>query len=158
MKHKVLWVEDGAFSDLVRLSAPVYVSGEYDLVTAIDASEGFHYLMEKEFNAVIVDIRLPPGRNPEFISLYNRRGSRDAARLGLALLRRVLQPPAGQKTPPWIRADLFGVFTVEGKAEVQPELLSLGVKVYQQKTERMSKTVLIDIIENIRKVAQRNRG
>ena len=58
MKRKVLWVEDNAFSDLTALAGALYVTGDYNLVVASDASDGFRYLMQKEFDAVIMDIRI----------------------------------------------------------------------------------------------------
>lgn len=156
MKHKVLWVEDGAFAEMGRMSSPLYVSGKYDLVIAVDATDGLQQLMqkEKEFQTVIVDIRLPPGNDPEFLRHYNAKGeSKVGARLGLALLKRVLTDGEKNGVPaPHRKVERFGIFTVEGPTELQGDLKQLGlekIRVYQ-KSEMNSKFMLRDIIEEIR--------
>jgi CheY-like chemotaxis protein len=158
MKRKILWVEDGAFSDLTYLAGPLYASGDYSLVIASDASQGFRYLKEKEFDAVIMDIRLPPGNDPYFVNLYNiSRESKNAARLGMAVLERVLKP-SGEAMPGWIKAERFGVFTVESSKEVMDELDSMGVTVFVQKTTRTPRDVLIKIAEVIMEASRRKRS
>lgn len=160
-KHNVLWIEDGAFAEMDRMSAPIYVSGEYDLVIAIDATEGLHALMrsDKEFDTIIIDIRLPPGEDPEFLKLYYNRGeSKVAARLGLALLELVLKDGEKNQIPPHHReAQRFGIFTVEGPGELEDDLKALeleDLKVYQ-KRETNSKYMLREIIEDIRSPSPR---
>ncbi len=158
MKRKVLWVEDGAFSDLTALAGALYMTGDYNLVVAANASDGFRYLLEKEFDAVIMDIRLPPGNDPYFERIYNSsQGSRTSARLGIAVLKRALKPSA-ENARAWIRPERFGVFTVENRIEVAGELDALGVKVYYQKTTRMPKDVLVEIVEEIMKASRQKRG
>lgn len=153
-KHKVLWVEDGAFSELKDMSGLVYVSGKYDLAIALDATDGLRQLMRKDkvFDTVIVDIRIPPGSDEQFFRLYSDRGeSKVGARLGLALLKRVLTEGEREGVPaPHREALRFGVFTVEGHDELAEDLQRLGVKVYHQKMETNSKSKLRDIIEEIR--------
>jgi hypothetical protein len=156
MKHKVLWVEDGAFAEMNWMSAPLYVSGKYDLVIAVDATDGLRQLMqkEKEFQTVIVDIRLPPGNDPEFLQHYYDRGeSKVGARLGLALLKRVLTDGEKNGIPaPHRQVERFGIFTVEGPKELQGDLKQLGLEKIKvcQKSETNSKFMLRDIIEEIR--------
>jgi CheY-like chemotaxis protein len=154
MKHKVLWIEDGAFAEMQKMSAPIYVSGKYDLVIAIDATEGLQQLKQKakQFETIIVDIRLPPGTDAEFQKIYkDRNESRTASKLGLTLLRRVLKEGAKNDIPKYHREpQKFGIFTVEGYTELQPELDHLGVSVYHQKTELYERSKLRDIIEEIR--------
>src|SRR5438105_597952 len=141
MKRKVLWVEDSAFSDLTVLAGALYMTGDYNLVVAANASDGFRYIMEKEFDAVIMDIRLPPGNDPYFESLYNSsQGSKTSARLGIAVLERALKPSA-ENARAWISPERFGVLTVESRREVKEELVALGVNVYYQKTARMPRDV-----------------
>ena len=154
MKHKVLWIEDAAFADMQNMSAPVYVSGKYDLVIALDATDGLHQLRqtEKKFETVIVDIRIPPGTDTEFPRIYNDRNeSRTAAKLGLALLKRVLKQGEKNNIPEYHRqSNRFGVFTVEGYPELKQDLESLGVQVYHQKMELHDRAKLREIIEEIR--------
>jgi hypothetical protein len=154
MKPKVLWIEDGAFTELQNMSSPIYVSGKYNLVIALDATEGLQHLRqaEKPYEAIIVDIRLPPGKDPEFQKLFSDRGSsRTTSRLGLALLKYVLKDgekhgiPAHHRQP-----ERFGVFTVEGRDEMQEDLQQLGIKIYHQKIELHDKYKLSNIIEEIR--------
>jgi hypothetical protein len=162
MKHKVLWIEDGAFADMKFMSSPIYVSTKYDLVIAIDAAEGLKYLRQsdKQFETIIVDIRLPPGNEPAFLQLFKEKGeSRPAARLGLALLKRVLKKGKNDDIPKVHREpSRFGVFTVEGYGELRTDLEELGIKVYQQKGESNDKFMLRDIIEEIRKLNPIPRG
>lgn len=160
MKHKVkvLWVEDGAFAELSQLAVPLYTTGDYNLVIAEDASEGFRQLMGKEFDAVIMDIRLPPGNDPYFLDLYYKRNkSKVAARLGMAVLKRALSPSA-ENTRAWIRPERFGVYTVESRREMAEELDALGVKVYYQKTELTSRGDLIKIVEEIVESSRQKKG
>lgn len=149
MKSRILWIEDGAFSEMKWLTAPVYFSGLYELVIASTASEGYDYLMRKEFHAVIVDIRLPPGNDPFFIKAFSHQQSKVAARLGLVLLNRVLKPSGQQAVPGWISPKRFGVFTVESQEELSPYLEELGIEVFRQKTETLPKTEILHIVEEI---------
>jgi hypothetical protein len=161
-KHKVLWIEDGAFAEMTNLSSPIYVSGKYDLVIAKDATEGLKYLSqsEKQFETVIVDIRLPPGSDPLFLKLFKEKGeSRPAARLGLALLKRVLKQGSNNDIPKHHSDPArFGVFTVEGYGELKSDLQELRIEVYHQKGESNNKFKLRDIIEEIRKRNLIQRG
>jgi hypothetical protein len=154
-KHNVLWVEDGAFAEMSQMSAPIYVSGKYDLVIAENATEGLRELMrkDKEFDTIIVDIRLPPGDDEDFLKLYyNRNESKVAARLGLSLLERVLKDEGNLIPRRHKEVKRFGIFTVEGPAELVDDLKALDLeelKVYQKK-ETHSKDTLLEIIEAIK--------
>ena len=155
-KHNVLWIEDGAFAEMSQMSAPIYVSGKYDLVIAETATEGLQELMrtDKEFGTIIIDIRLPPGDDKDFLKIYyDKNESKVAARLGLALLKRVLKDEENNLVPPHHRdVKRFGIFTVEGHGELVDDLKALelqDIKVYQ-KTEMNSKDTLREIIEDIR--------
>lgn len=158
MKHRVLWIEDGAFAEMQFMSAPIYVSGKYDLVIALNATDGLEQLLQKEkrFETIIVDIRLPPGNDEEFTNLFNDRAdSKAAARLGLALLKRVLKRGEQIGVPDYHRQPhRFGIFTVEGPNELAEDLNELGITVCHQKTELNSKNEVITIIEEIRKSAK----
>jgi hypothetical protein len=155
-KHNVLWIEDGAFAEMSQMSAPIYVSGKYDLVIAENAPEGLQQLMrkDKEFGTIIVDIRLPPGDDEQFLKIYlDKNESKVAARLGLALLKCVLTDVENSLIPSHHKeAKRFGIFTVEGRGELADDLKALnleGVKIYQ-KTETNDKDTLHQIIEDIR--------
>jgi hypothetical protein len=151
---KILWIEDGATVDLKHLTGPLYASGQYDLVLAVDASDGLRQLEKEEFAAVVADIRIPPGSDQRWIDLYYRSGQNKAlARLGLQLLYSLLKPEIARvkldPIPSWIIPNRFGLFTVESKGEVEEDLKSLNIHVYREKTERLPFTALVEVIEDI---------
>ncbi len=155
-KRKVLWIEDGARRDLPHLTAPVYMEGGYDLVVAEDASAGVRLLEQEEYDAIIVDIRLPPGDDPGWIRLYKRAGSdKVAARLGLQLLYAMLGSPRAEfhweDRPAWITPDRIGVLTVEGQGELTSDLVELRIEAFrfQQKDAGAPDTVLLDLIRRV---------
>jgi DNA-binding NtrC family response regulator len=71
-KIKVLWVEDSARLDLPHLAAPIYMDGNYDLVVAETVSDGIAHIQNENFDAIIVDIRIPPGDDPRWIKQYHK--------------------------------------------------------------------------------------
>src|ERR1044072_1158818 len=90
-KYNVLWVEDGARFELAYLAAPVYMDGRYKLTVAQDVSEASHLVERIKFQALIVDIRLPPGEDNRWGELYGKVGGKKAAAsLGIKLLRSML--------------------------------------------------------------------
>lgn len=152
MKTRFLWIEDGATADLRHLLAPIYVDGSYDPVIALDVSEGIRRLRAVEFEAVIVDIRIPPGDHPEWINLYNQLGKNKVrARLGLKLLTSLFRPEEDDVkisgVPVWVKPERFGVLTVESKNEVEESLSGLGITVYKQKTAETPKTILVEMLQ-----------
>jgi CheY-like chemotaxis protein len=155
MKLRVLWVEDDARFGLAQLVGPVYVHGGYDLVVAGDVSTAIARLSGQHFDVVIVDIRLPPGDDPDWCNLYIKAGSdKTHARLGLHLLLSLLKHPRAQvrlKQPPpdWLEPGAIGVFTVESQREIGEDLNLLGIQVYQQKRADLPDTVLLQIIKRI---------
>jgi hypothetical protein len=164
MTHRVLWIEDGAYGDLPDLIGPVIVEGSYDLDIALDATEGVRKILSTEYDCVIVDIRLPPGEDNCWIEIYNHPGkNKDAARLGLVVLRSLLKPEKGgvklNGIKEWVVASRFGVLTVENQGEVENDLreLGIGIKVYRQKNRRPSVNTLLELIEEVMKQA-RGRG
>lgn len=163
MKQKVLWLEDGALSDLPEIVGPVIIDGRYDLVIAFDATEGVEHIMEAEFAAVIVDIRILPGGDRRWIDLHNAADkNKNAARLGLLVLRSLLRPEMSEvklgRIPRWVRPAVFGVFTVENQNEVRKDLDELGITIYRQKTRRPSGMTLLELIEDIVEQARASGG
>jgi hypothetical protein len=155
MKTKFLWIEDNARGDLKHLLAPVYMSGKYDPVVAPTVSEGLYRMNRAEFAAVIVDIRLLPGDNPDWESLYTKLGrEKGPARLGLSLLYSLFSPRIDdvklKNKPAWIDAKKFGVLTVEDlEGELSEALRSFGIAVYSQKTTHTVNTILLEMVERI---------
>jgi hypothetical protein len=154
MKTKFLWIEDNATTDLKHMLMPVFTSGKFDPIIALNVTDGFHRMLQMRFDAVIVDIRMLPGNDPDWINLYNQWGkNKGSARLGLRLLFSLLKPQPGdivlEKKPKWVRPELFGVLTVEGKDVLEGELDALDIHVYEQKTARTPKNILVDMVERI---------
>lgn len=149
-KSKVLWIEDDSLKDLTEQLGPIYVDGRHDIVIALDATTGFRYLLDHEFSAVIVDIRLGPGDDPKWIDIYTgSRKDNAAARLGLHVLREVL---GLREIPTWIRPSLFGVFTVESRGEVEEDLRELGINMdfYRHKSKDTTDSyTLLELIDAI---------
>jgi len=164
MKTKFLWIEDNARTDLKHLLAPVYMSGEYDPVIAPTVAEGVYQLEHAEFKAVIVDIRLLPGNDVAWETLYTKLGrERGTARLGLCLLYSIFDPrPDDVKLNTirqrmkdghsWIKPKRFGVLTVEDldlQGDLGEALKSFGISVSEQKTTRTSNTTLLEMVRRI---------
>jgi hypothetical protein len=150
MKPKVLWIEDGARFELASLCGPVFYKGLCDLTLAEDVSTAVDHLEANEWNAVIVDIRLPPGSSPHWRRLYRRTGSDKVhAQLGLKLVEWLVRGDSEicpDAPPIWIRPQRIGVFTVESWREVGDHLKSLGIETFQQKLANLPDTILEEII------------
>ena len=155
--YKVLWIEDDADSDLYHLASPVYIEGNYHLDIASNASEAFFYLNERRYDIIIVDIRIPPGKNPEWLSRYEhlqRQSNANSSRLGLELLRRIFgengQGPSLRVSQNLV-ADRYGVFTVERFEELQADLTELNLMElkYKRKNAMMPHTALLEFIQEI---------
>ena len=162
MKTKVLWVEDSARLELRNLTGPIYISGEYDMNLAEDATTAVRYLRTKEYDAVILDMRLPPGIDDYWVSIYRARGEDKAdARLGLELAYWLLNGKGDLAIPRpgWIQPYHVGVFTVENDAELHDKLESLKIKVFENKVAGLKDTILVEIIEKIKaQVADSKNG
>ena len=158
MKTRVLWVEDSARLELRNLTGPIYFSGEYDLNLAEDATTAVRYLLTKEYDAVILDMRLPPGIDEYWGHIYQEKGEDKAqARLGLELANWLFDERKGypQDPPDWIKPYHVGVFTVENDPPLRAGLLHLKITVYEHKVAGLSDTILVELIEKIK--AQNNR-
>lgn len=155
--YKVLWIENDADSDLYHLASPVYIEGNYHLDIASNASEAFFYLNERRYDIIIVDVRIPPGYNPEWLSRYEKlqkQGNANSNRLGLELLKQIFGKK-GQKPPLKVSQNLaaarYGVFTFERLEELKDDLnkLNLTSLKYKRKDTMMPDTALLDFIEEV---------
>ena len=155
--YKVLWIEDDADSDLYHLASPVYIEGNYHLDIASSASEAFFYLNERRYDVIIVDIRIPPGKNPDWLSRYEelqRNSNANSSRLGLELLRRIFGENGNQpslKVSQNLSVVRYGVFTVERLEELRADLseLNLTSLKYKRKYAMMPHTALLEFIQEI---------
>ncbi|MCK4765380.1 MAG: hypothetical protein KAW12_24475 [Candidatus Aminicenantes bacterium] len=154
MKYKVLWIEDGAFVEVSNFAGPVLISKKYDLQVALNASDAVKKIKTTEFDAVVVDIRIPPGDDPEWETLYIKsRHSKIEARLGIEILFGLLSPKDSAikiaDIPHWVSPKKFGIFTVESEDGLKKELNELGGILFKQKKTNMSNSALLDLIEEI---------
>ncbi|MEM9492688.1 MAG: hypothetical protein AAGC55_26305 [Myxococcota bacterium] len=131
-KRRILWVEDSARFELAGLLGPIYASRRYDLTLAENASSAAEYLRHRRFDAMVVDIRIPPGAHRYWLAIYKQRDSdRTNAKLGLELLDWLLGGThsgtegrsrirtAAPARPSWlVSANHIGVFSVESRVEV----------------------------------------
>jgi hypothetical protein len=150
-KRKILWVEDSAYHDLSNLAAPVYVDGRYELVIASDVSEAVERLCKEEFTAIIVDIRLPPGRDWRWLEFYKRMMSEGVApNLGLQMIRSVLGFEGAEikiePLPAWLSPPKIAVFTIDCQSDLLNTLKDIGIEVVKQKHANQPQTSLLDLI------------
>jgi hypothetical protein len=152
MKTKVLWVEDSARLELRNLLSPVYISGGYDLSLSEDATDAIRKLQTNIYEAIILDMRIPPGADENWIKIYREREEDKAsARLGLELANWMFNGHSFPYQPPdWIKPHHVGVFTVEDDPALHAQLESLKIGIYEHKTAGIADTILIDIIERIK--------
>lgn len=152
-RPRALWIEDGARSELSHLSGPVLYDGRIELVLAEDLTTAVEYILEEEFDAVIVDVRLPPGDDPYWKELHRRAGhDKVHAELGLQLLRWLLGPgdPGTLPEPPaWMSPKRVAVFSVDCRTEITSLLEELGIEVVQQKRADLPDTILRELIDRL---------
>lgn len=152
MKPRVMWVEDSARLELRNLTGPVYFSGRYDFQLAEDVTQAINFLTARSFDALIIDVRLPPGFNPCWQTLYRKSGAdKVKAQLGLKLISWLLGNDVGcNQTPPgWVDAKRIAVFSVESQNEIAPHLKEFGISLYVQKAAGLRDTALLDLIDHI---------
>ena len=153
---KVLWIEDNADNDLYHLTSPVYIDGRYQLDIATNASEAFFYLNQRGYDVIVVDIHIPPGKDPKWRKKYEQLTQfkkANSSRLGLELLRCIFENGDG----PALRVDQnlsperYGVFTVERHEELESEFRALNLEQlkYRRKNAMMPHTALLDFITEI---------
>ena len=166
-KNKILWVEDSARFELPFVLGPIYASHRYDLTLAENATTAAEYLRRRKFEAIVVDIRLPPGPGAFWRAVFRQHESdRTNAKLGLELLRWLLGDGDAQsdhrngtappQRPSWpVTPTQVGVFSVESRLEVGQQLKQLGVDLIYEKQPGLPDTILLDIVtEVLSRVAQ----
>lgn len=160
-KKRILWVEDSARFDYISLLGPVFASHRYDLTLAENVSTAAEYLRRREFDAMIVDIRLPPGGHAYWRHIYrDARSDKTNAKLGLALLGWLLAGDGAGRAgkngsnaperPTWaVAPERIAVFSVESKREIGAQLEHLGVTLLREKQPGLPDTVLLDILDQL---------
>lgn len=152
--NKVLWIDDGAEIDLAHLATPVYLDGRYDLVVAKDVSEAIVCLESNEYQAVIIDIRLPPGKDKRWRDIHRyAAGQKIAANLGLELLRSILGATKAKvrldPRPAWLSPDKIAVLSIESYKAIHEVLEELNIEAFQQKRAILTESALLDLINGI---------
>ncbi len=152
-KPRVLWIEDSARFELRNLVGPLYFSGKYEFNLAEDVTSALYFLRINQYDGIIVDVRLPPGVDPEWRKHYQQTGfDKVHAQLGLKLLYWLLgkDPSIHPETPPaWVKPCNVAVFTVESKGEIQKHLDDLGIGIFRQKSAGLRDTTLLELIDEI---------
>lgn len=148
---RVLWVEDAALAYFSRLTAPLLISGHYALRIATNATDAERYVREARYDAVVVDVRIEPGPDPDWIVRYRAAGNRSAvAKLGLAFLEAVLGASSRSLVGiPWLTPQHVGLLTVEPIEELAASLSKLKIDVYKQKSAQQGAQQLLDVVERI---------
>jgi len=153
LKPKALWIEDSARLELANLCGPVFFNGRCRLTLAEDVTTAVDLLRTNTYDALIVDVRLPPGSDAHWRDHYRRAGAdKVGAQLGLKLLRWLLkadQEVYPAEPPSWITPRQIGVFTVESRHELNPTLELLGIDSYRQKVADLPDTILDDMISSL---------
>jgi CheY-like chemotaxis protein len=153
MKPRVLWVEDSARLELSTLTGPLLSSGKYDFHLAEDVTTAVNFLRVGTFDAILVDVRLPPGVDSHWQKWYRAAGSNKvSAQLGLKLLHWLIERDLAiyPATPPnGLVPEQIGVFTVESPQEIRDELQALKISVYQQKVAGLPDRILIELFEQL---------
>jgi len=152
MKPKVLWIEDSARFELNNLTGPIYFYGKYDFQQAENVTSALEFLKVKEYDALIVDVRLPPGNDPYWRELY-RSAELDGGgeKLGIKFLYWLLARDGSypHQPPAWASSDRIAVFTVESESEVRGSLDELEINLFKQKTTGLADTTLLDLIDKL---------
>lgn len=153
MLSKVLWIEDSAKLELANLAGPIFFEGTCDLTLAEDVTTASRLLLAKRYDAVVVDVRLPPGHDARWRTQYQMAGaSKITAQLGLKLLAWLLRSDRSiyEVDPPeWISPQCVAVFTVETRREIHATLDELGISQFQEKTANLSDDALKNLIRAV---------
>lgn len=157
-KIRVLWIEDGAHVELPQLTTPIYMSNKYYLVVSENATDAIRKLSDQVFDVVVFDLRLGPGSDEQFQTLYKNLGrQKKAQRLGLYILLGFFGNKDGQRLdlakPVWLTIEQVAVLSVDpyDEPEVQEALVSIGlpVEAYRQKTASMKRTILLELVNEV---------
>ncbi len=153
-KKKILWIEDGALHDLEEMAATIFVDGRFDLEIAGDVAEGIALLKKYRYHVVIVDLRLPPGNDREWIKIFMNSGSsKSSAKLGLKLLYTILGHPKAmaplKDRPDWISPNVIGILSVERNEDIAENLNELGIKHFTRKVASLPDTALLDLVQDV---------
>jgi len=146
---KVLWIEDTADQDLLFMMPPFYLEATIDLDIAATASEGYSFLKNHVYDIIIVDIRIPPGKNKLFTQGFlDEQDFEYSNKMGLLLLEAIFENndilEANRNTAK------YGVFSIERKVEILSSLRKYGISKYLKKTTELESTALLEFVKEIK--------
>ena len=158
-KKEVLWIEDDATYNLQYVASPVIMNPRLDLTLAATVTEAIHQLSRKQFDAVVFDLRMPPGEYDDWITMkqyLNRTGM--PPRLGLHLLLNLFDCAPDDKLRVPIPSDSFrpninrvGILSVDSLDDVGDMLqcTRFHTNNYRQKRAGMSSRILLNLITQL---------
>lgn len=157
-KNYILWVEDDATYNLQYIASPVVMNPRYDLTLAITASEAIHFLQRRQYDALVFDLRLPPGKQQEWVRLDQKLGQlMEPPRLGLHLLYNLYSPRNNGHSihlpvlPPPPPIHQVGILSVDAWEDVADGLVQLHFHQtnYRQKRAGMPSNILLQLVQDI---------
>lgn len=151
MTYRFLWIEDALESDLQEVLNHLYVDGIYHPVHTTTATDGYNKLIADRFDAVIVDIRIPPGSDKRWRDLYMKFGERkDEARLGMHLLDGLFRPASVEirnlVCPDWLLPQRVGIISVESSLELGIPSKRWGIDQYLRKGSQLDPEQVISML------------
>ncbi len=149
-RPRVLWIEDNARLDLQKMIGPLTCERRFHFQLAIDVTEGLRMLRSQQYDAMIIDVRLPPGLDPSWAKQYRAAGSdKITAELGLKLLAWLLGGDRSierTEPPPWVHPGMVGIFSVESRDEIELEIDFDALRVvYEEKKAELPETFVRDM-------------
>jgi hypothetical protein len=162
MSKIVLWIDDQATISGSKFFGPIAMTGKIQLVPVLNASEALNLILTKQYDAIIVDVRIPPGDHQGFHEYHIKKGcANQESRLGIQLLYMVFNPTDNpldiepnmqlEHYPDWLKPEMVGLFTCETDNILKSDIEKLRIKHYRFKSATSGKTLLLELIEEILK-------
>lgn len=142
---KLLWVEDQARKGaLLNCTQIIEKDESYNLTTVAYASVAEEYILSKQYDKIIFDIRILPGYDSYWEEQHNALN----LRLGIKLIERVFKKLDTEKIP-------YGIISIEDWSNLKDSILSIDSKFnssiqYRRKGEFVFPNKIIPFINNLR--------
>lgn len=158
MNKKIIWIEDEANDKLSVKRNYVLLNSDYELTLAFNTSEAEKALSNDVFDAIIVDVRLPPGEEKKWNKIYDDcLPQRKYEIMGLKLVKEILAKESSIK-PANKAASKIGLFTVEYWDALESELTPLGLKRELNYFLKEDAITSEDFLNFINSIVSRNDG
>lgn len=156
MKYDVLWIEDEAFSALGKYRAPLELDGRFHTIFALNATDAVKIIYDpkSKFDAVIVDIIIPPGDSREWIDIYNDvSAEEERTHLGCHLLYSLFDPENARvklkNIPEWVKPEKFGVASILIEEYIKDLCRRFNIQLYGNKSPNAPKTLVLNMVREI---------